>query len=335
MTCNDRKPRLDPWFESPYYEPMRPLVLLAVSWVLACKSQLAEMDRTEFAFGSYARIKVLAEVSSVAETAAARAFAEVHRLDTLWSAFLPGSEVAGINLSGGDAVQPETRDLVGRALEVCHESGGALDVTILPVSEVWGFIDGRHRVPDSVDLAAALERVDFRQVRSSADSVWLASTARLDLGAVAVGEAVDRVVDLLKASGAKQGLVDAGGDIRVFGDRVWRIGIQNPRRPGVMRVCQLKDRAVSTSGDYQKYFESDGRRYHHIVDPKTGYPAAGCASVTVFATTAFEADAYATAAFVLGPEAARGILGLHPDMGAVFVVEEASSLREVAVGRIE
>jgi thiamine biosynthesis lipoprotein len=314
---------------------MRPLVLLAVSWVLACRPQLAEVDGTEFAFGSYVRIRVLAEAPPIAETALACAFTEVHRLDTLWSAFLPSSEVAGVNRHRGQAVRAETRELVGRALEVCREVDGALDVTILPVSEAWGFRDERYRVPDSAELAAALEPVDFRQVRLSGDSVWLAGTAQLDLGAVAVGAAVDRAVGLLKEAGAKQGLVDAGGDIRVFGDRVWRIGIQNPRGPGVIRVHQLMDRAVSTSGDYQKYFESDGRRYHHIIDPRTGYPADGCASVTVFAPTAFEADAYATAAFVLGPEAAHDILGLHPDIGAVFHEEDASSLREVTVGRIE
>jgi thiamine biosynthesis lipoprotein len=293
------------------------------------------MDRTEFAFGSYVRIKVLAEMPSTVQTAVARAFAEVHRLDTLWSAFLPGSDVARINRAGGHIAQPETRELVGRALEVCRESDGVLDVTILPVSEAWGFLDGRYRVPDSVELAAALARVDFRNVKLSGDTVLLAATAQLDLGAVAVGAAVDRVVDLLRESGAIQGLVDAGGDIRVFGDRVWRIGIQNPRGSGVIRICRLKDRAVSTSGDYQKYFESGGRRYHHIIDPRTGYPADGCGSVTVFAGTAFEADAYATAAFVDGPRAAHCVLDLHPDMGALFLEEEAGALREDVLGRIE
>ncbi|UCG44150.1 MAG: FAD:protein FMN transferase [candidate division WOR-3 bacterium] len=314
---------------------MRPVALLAVGWALACRPQFVEVDGTEFAFGSYVRIRVLAEARAVAETALARAFAEVHRLDTLWSAFLPTSEVAGVNRNRGQAVRAETRELVDRALDVCREVDGALDVTILPVAEAWGFRDERYRVPDPAELAAALEPVDFRQVELSGDSLWLTGAAQLDLGAVAVGAAVDRAVGLLKEAGAKEGLVDAGGDIRVFGDRVWRIGIQNPRGRGVIRVHQLRDRAVSTSGDYQKYFERDGRRYHHIFDPRTGYPADGRTSVTVFAPTAFEADAYATAAFVLGPQAAEDVFVLHPDIGAVFLEEDDGSLREVTVGRIE
>jgi len=308
---------------------------LVIGWLLACRSPLAEVDKTEFAFGSYVRLKVLAETRPIAETAVVKAFTEVHRLDTLWSTFLPASEVVRVNRDRVMAVRAETRDLVERALEACGEADGALDVTILPVSEAWGFSDGRYRVPDSVELTAAVERVDFREVKFSGDSLLLGATVQLDLGAVAVGAAVDRVIDLLMKAGATHGLVDAGGDIRVFGDRVWQIGIQNPRGPGVTRILRLKDRAVSTSGDYQKYFEMDGRRYHHILDPRTGYSAKWCVSVTVLAPTAFEADAYATAAFVLGPEAAGSMLGLRPDLGAVFLLDGASSPREVTIGMTE
>lgn len=296
-------------------------------FVCVCSSpRLAEVDRTEFAFGSYVRIKALGLSRHLVEETVGKAFAEMFRLDTLWSSFLPESEVSALNRTGGCRVAWETRELVASALDVGARTGGALDITVRPILDCWGITGDEWRLPESAELGRARRRVGFRRVAVSGDSLVLGDGAQIDLGAVAVGFAVDRATELLKAGGVEQGLVDAGGDIRVFGRRVWRIGLKNPRGEGTVRVFRLKDRAVSTSGDYQKFFEARGRRYHHIIDPRTGYPADKCCSVTILAPTALEADAYATAVFVLGPEAGLEVVRGRPGLAGVILVEDADSL---------
>lgn len=310
-------------------------LVLLVLVLLACRSaRPAEVDRTEFAFGSYLRIRVLAQTPATAESSVARAFGELHRLDTLWSVFLPGSDVARVNRSGRATVAPETRDLVRAALELCVQSRGTLDLTIYPLMEAWGFLDGEPRVPDSAELAAARARVDFHRVSVAGDTVFVRDGARLDLGAFAVGRAVDRAAVVLRDQGASAGLIDAGGDIFVFGDRVWRVGLQDPRGDDIVRVFELRDCAISTSGDYQKFFESDGRRYHHIIDPTTAYPATRCASVTVRAATTLAADAWSTGLFVAGP-AGMSDGRLPVGCGAVMLVDVGDSLVVLEAGRLE
>ncbi len=303
--------------------------------LLACSgSRPAEVDRTGFGFGSYVRIKLLDASPARAESLVAVAFDELNRLDTLWSAFLPGSDVAVLNRERSCRVSPETAELIRSALRFAELTGGALDITVRPLSEAWGFPDADYRVPSDSELAEALRAVGYRQVVLHGDTVVLAGSARVDLGGVAVGAAVDRVVEMLESAGVTAGLVDAGGDIRVFGDRTWRIGLQDPRGDGIVRVFELSDGAVSTSGDYQKFFERDGERFHHIIDPTTGRPAGGCASVTVLAATTLAADALSTGLFVLGPERGTALLERLEGTGAVFVCEEGDSLRQVSGGEL-
>ncbi len=312
---------------------------------MCCRPRLVEVDRTEFGFGSYIRIRALAPNKALLNRTVEKAFAEMFRLDTLWSSFLPGSEVALLNRTGRAAVSSDTRELISEALRVCAATDGALDITVKPVLNAWGFTSAapggneqdvtreQWRVPDSVELARARSLVDFRQVLVRGDSVLLLEDAQIDLGAVAVGFAVDRAVEMLQAAGVNQGLIDAGGDIRVFGDRDWKIGLKNPRGEGVIRVFRVRNRAVSTSGDYEKFFEADGHRYHHIIDPCTGYPADRCASVTILAPTAFAADAYATAVFVLGPNKGLEKVREQEGMAAVVLVDSGDSLKTYETGR--
>jgi thiamine biosynthesis lipoprotein len=149
----------------------------------------------------------------------------------------------------------------------------------------------------------------------------------LDLGAIAKGRAVDRALDKLVARGIRNAIIDAGGDLRIIGSRPgkdsWRIGVQHPREPGVLLLTlDLKDTAIVTSGDYERFFMVDGVRYHHILDPSTGQPARGCQSVTVLAPTATEADACATAAFVLGPSKGLAFLRARPGVRGIIVAAD-------------
>jgi len=310
---------------------VRTVVILGLLLTACGGPELFERERTEFAFGSYFRVKLLAGGEAEAESSLARAFSRIHRLDTLWSAFLPGSEVARVNRLRRAGVSSETRALVETALGFGDVTGGALDVTVAPLVEAWGFPDGRYRVPDSSELMTLLSGVDYRKVSVRGDSLLLEGGVRLDLGAVAVGNAVDRAVEGFIEEGIEQGLVDAGGDIRVFGDRDWRIGLQDPRGDGVVRVFELRNRAISTSGDYQKFFERNGKRYCHIVDPATGRPACHFASVTVLAPSALTADAYSTALFVMGVEG-MGLFEAEDSLAAVVLVPIGDSLQMLEAG---
>ncbi|MEO0078293.1 MAG: FAD:protein FMN transferase, partial [candidate division WOR-3 bacterium] len=215
-----------------------------------------------------------------------------------------------------------------------EKTSGAFDITVQPLVGAWGFIDGRHRVPDSAELAGLVRRVDYRRVFVNGDTVALGDGVMLDLGGIATGMAVDRAVEVLQFAGAEQGLIDAGGDIRVFGNRTWRIGVQAPRGAGVVRVLRLRDRAVSTSGDYQKFFEQGGVRYCHVLNPRTGKPVQGVASVTVIAPTSLDADAFSTAVMALGPDSGLALLAAETSLAAVAAYELDGRLVWREAGRV-
>jgi thiamine biosynthesis lipoprotein len=239
------------------------------------------------------------------------AFAEVAREEALFSEYRADSEISAVNRSAGGApvvVDPEVFALLQRALWASRATGGAFDVTFAACGGLWSIRE--RRVPDDESLAACLANVGFRKVRldERQSSVLLPEAGmRVGLGGIAKGYGVDRAVELLLARGFRNLVVDGGGDLRVEGSDVdgpWTVNIAHPRRPGeVFDTLRLSRGAIVTSGDYLRYFERDGVRYHHILDPATGRPAARSMAVTVVAPTATDADALATGLFVLGPEA--------------------------------
>lgn len=263
------------------------------------------VDETEMGFGSYIRICARGKTKEETDKAVHRAFAEMHRLDTLWSIFFDKSEVAQLNRLRKMRVSKETRDLIVKGIAMGEETNGAFDITVEPLMRLWGFYDGSYRVPESTDIVETKKHVDHRQIVVDGDSIILGEGVNLDLGGIAVGYAVDRAVAIMESLGLSEGLVDAGGDIRVFGEKVWRIGVQNPRGEGVVRVLKLKNQAVSTSGDYENFFEVNNKRYCHIVNPKTGYPATRWIAVAVVAPSALEADVYSTTLFACGDDGAE------------------------------
>lgn len=295
---------LDPEESQVYHCAVKWLVVAASCLIFfsGCSRPGYVVDETEMGLGSYIRIYARGKTKEKTEKAVRRAFAEMHRLDTLWSIFLDKSEVVQLNRWRKMQVSKETRDLIVKGIALTEETKGAFDITVEPLMRLWGFYDGNYRVPESSDVVETIRRVDYRQVVVCGDSIALGKGVNLDLGGIAVGYAVDRAVAIMESLGLREGLVDAGGDIRVFGERVWRIGVQNPRGEGVVKVLKLKNQAVSTSGDYENFFEVNNRRYCHIFDPRTGYPATRWVAVTVLAPSGLEADVYATALFALGDD---------------------------------
>lgn len=283
------------------------------------------VERTGILMDTPVRVVVYAPGRKAA-AAADEAMAEIARLESLWHPNRADSDVARVNAAAGLGpvqVAPATVELASLALAVAEASGGAFDPTIGPLVEAWGFGAG-GRVPADEERLDARAHVDWRELEVDRAASTLALTRpgmRLELGAIAKGYAARLVRDRLEAAGVKAALVQLGGSVALLGERPeggpWRIAVQHPRRAdALLATLSLEEGFVDTAGDYQRYFEQDGVRYHHILDPATGAPARGMACVTVVAPRGEWADAYATAAFVLGMEEGyrflveRGVEGL-------------------------
>lgn len=258
------------------------------------------------------------------------AFAEIRRLDALLSTYQPQSELSRVNREaahGWTPVTPETYALLERSFGYSQESEGAFDPTVGTLIKAWGFKYLDYRMPEPAVIEAARAKVGFRKVKLDPlkGVRFDASGLELDLGAIAKGYAVDRVLAHLKRMGALSARVDAGGNQGVWGTgpsrAAWMFGIKHPREDGeLLGGVPLEAGAVSTSGDAERGFWHEGVRYGHIVNPRTGRPVAGMLSVTVVAPTAEEADALSTMLYVLGVEKGKRLLRNHPNSHALWVL---------------
>jgi thiamine biosynthesis lipoprotein len=250
------------------------------------------------------------------------------------------SPLAELNANGGGLVEEATGEVLAAALAWSRRTQGAFDPTTAALLDLWDILSGSHPPPTAGELASARERVGWQRVGLSADRrrVELGGTT-LDLGGIAKGYAIDRAAQVLRNSGAADYLINAGGDLYLAGSKggePWRVGIQHPRRPEeLLRVVAPVEGALVTSGDYERSYTWEGELVHHILDPRTGEPARGCQSVTVWAATAMDADALATAVFVLGPQAGLELVEQESAAEALVVaasgeILESSGFRGVA-----
>ncbi len=246
-----------------------------------------------------------------ADAALKQAQSRITGLDRLWSVTDPDSELSRLNSGEQIAVSPETAELLRFSLEIAEKTEGALDPTIYPVLTAWGFTLDENRVPDKSELAALLERVDYRNIRIDGDTVSLKHNAMLDFGAVAKGYAGDEAAKILRETGITSALINLGGSITAIGKKPdgsdWKIGVKNPLDSGNVGTLALSDLSAVTSGAYERYFTAeDGTVYGHIIDPATGYPVDNdLLSVTIVSENAALCDALSTALFVMGSEKAQ------------------------------
>ena len=280
------------------------------------------------AMGTIVEIKLRRETEFSRETqrlgqAAEAAFAEIARVDSLFSTHLPPP----VSMTA-DEQRAEQERLLAVGLEVMRESGGAFDPRMRPLMELWGFESGEPHVPRPEALRREVARlITAGDPRSPSD--LLAAPELLHYGAWAKGYAVDRAIAVLREQGVTEALVNAGGEIRCLG-LGWRVGVQHPRLRGeLLARLQPGRMAVATSGDYEQFFEQDGVRYHHLLDPRSGEPARGCQSVTVIAPTCARADALATAVFVLGTKNGLNLLEMLGEVEGL-VVDAAGDLHRTS-----
>ncbi len=295
-------------------------LLLILPLFAACAPR--EDKRTFFAMDTVMEITVCGEAADEALSAAE---SELFRLDGMLARGDEGSEVYALNASGGGEVSPETAELISRALEIGGLTDWAFDVTVAPLTDLWGFYDQSYRVPTEEEIAAALPLVGGERVEVSGSRVELGG-AKIDLGGIAKGWASQRAAELLRERGVASALLNLGGNVQAVGShrgKPWRVAVQNPDGGEYVGVLDLTDACAVTSGDYQRFFEDNGKIYHHIIDPKTGRPAeSGLRSVTVVCADAALADGLSTALFVMGMDKALELWRAEGGFEAVFVAAD-------------
>lgn len=324
--------------------------VVAVFALYAAKPGSGQAERDIFAMGTLVHISVSGGRQAELNAAVSEASAEITRLEKLFSARLADSEISRINanpaLAGGHTISAETYELLSLALRVAAETNGAFDPTVGAAVALWGIGTENARIPADAEIEKAVRTIDWRKVRlwreetpdGQGAGVYKASAGEgqiLDLGGIAKGFAADSAADIIRSHGIKSALFNLGGDLAVIGDspkgRPWRLGLQHPDEPrgNYFAVVTITDAAVVTSGTYERFFERDGVRYHHILDPACGRPSrSDLKSVSVIikndggTKNSARSDALSTALFVMGMEKARAFLEKHGDVQAVLVAEQ-------------
>jgi thiamine biosynthesis lipoprotein len=277
--------------------------------------------------GTRVSVELWADDEARGRELVAEIMGEYRRVDEAMSTYKPTSEISLVNARAADApmaIGDELFRLVDRSLELSAASGGAFDITYDSVGYLYDF-RARQRPTDS-EIAEHLNAVDYRHVvldRERHTIFFKTHGVRINLGGIAKGYVVERAAAMLRARGVEHALLNAGGDTRVIGDRrgqPWIVGIRHPRvADEVVTRLPLVDEAISTSGDYERYFEENGRRYHHIINPATGRPTEGILTVTVIGPDGTLTDGLDTAIFVLGVEKGLELIEAYPEYETIIV----------------
>ncbi len=259
------------------------------------------------------------------------AMEECGRYERLLSRTVEGSDVWRINHAGGEpvTVSDDTAAILRCAAAISEKSAGAFDITIAPASTLWDFTSGKAALPDRDELAAAAALVDYSKLRLEGNTVTLPAGMMIDLGAIAKGYIADRVKEYLASRGVKHAILSFGGNIVAIGTKPdgtdWKVGIQDIDKATGEYMLVVRNRGGSTvtSGIYERGFDLDGVRYHHLLNPRTGWPEQNeLASVTILSESSMEGDALATAAFVLGPAKGMELIESLPGIEAVFIARD-------------
>jgi FAD:protein FMN transferase len=301
------------------------------SGLTGCAQPPRLVEREGLTMGSTLHLTAWTKDDRTAQAAFDAVFTEFARLDGLLSVWRAGSDVLKINAAAGDhpvPVDADVREVLHLAHQASEWTNGAFDVTFGVLTDLWKFDqDQDNTVPDPEAVRQRLPLIDYRAVAidDRAGTVFLTRKGmRLHLGGIGKGYAVDRAADIFRRRGIRDFMIQAGGDMYVGGrrgDRPWRLGIQDPRGPAnhSFATVELSDSTFSTSGDYERFFIKDGRRYHHILDLRAGEPARGCRSVTLVTDRAVFADALAKGVFILGPAAGMALIERLPHIEGVIV----------------
>ena len=312
-------------------------VCLTVALLTGCVSQPIDyapviLKRSQMLMGTLVFVTAVAGHEAAAQQAVQSAFAEIRRLEELLSTWISTSELSKVNDAAGRAPAPISADtlyVLARSLEVANLTDGGFNVVIGPAVRTWNVTE-RTDVPAKSELERVRPLIDLTALILDATkgTAFLARPGmQVDVGGIAKGFAADRAVEAMRTAGATAGVVALSGDIKTFGrmpdGQAFLFGLQHPRREGeLLGSIELHDEAISTAGDYERYFERDGIRYHHILDPTTLEPARDCQSVTVIAKEGIMADGLDTGIFVMGSRRGMELIERLPDVEGVIVDRE-------------
>ena len=288
------------------------------------------LSRSENIMGTRCSVELWSEDRARGEAAITSVFDDMRRIDRLMSTWKENTEISEVNREAAKRpvkISQELFRLLQESVKYSELTRGAFDITYASVGYLYDFKKGVH--PDAQAIQEALPGINWRRMvldEKNTTVFFQRAGMRIDLGGIAKGHSVDKGIEILKKQGITRAMVNAGGDTRIIGDRFgrpWVVGVRDPDHEGkVFLRLPLTDTAFSTSGDYERYFDEDGKRYHHILDPKTGDSARKCRSVTVIAPTATRTDALTKSVFIMGPEAGIEFINTLPDVDAVAVAPD-------------
>lgn len=293
--------------------------------------------QTRMIMGTFAEVSVYSSDEKTAGRAVEEALDEMERMDRIMSNYKSDSELSQLNKKAAKSpfpCQKELLDVIEQSQYYSELSSGAFDITVSPIVALWGFFNEKGHIPSDKEIEKLLPAVSHKNIvinknndPQKPNTVFFKNTnTQIDLGAIGKGYAVDKALGVMKKFGISNACINLGGNIYVLGTpagkNAWKIGIQHPRdKNEILGYLELKDEATATSGDYERFFEINGKRYSHIIDPRTGRPVNGTMAVTIVAPTGTEVDALSTSVFVLGHEKGMNLIQNIPDAQAMIAYE--------------
>jgi len=284
---------------------------------------------TRFMMDTYVTIYAVGP-KAVTSRAMGLALGRMQEIDVKFNSLNPKSPIYAFNHQGTPISDAEILSLIRIALKVSEESNGAFDITVAPLVELWGFYEKAPHLPQDQAIKDCLKNVGYRHLYFNNGKLEKDNEAtRIDLGGIAKGYALSQAVGVLKQNGVSSALIDAGGDVYGLGKKgknLWKVGIMNPRGEGVLGYVEVEDLAVMGSGDYERFIIKDGKRYHHIFNPKTGYPTEGVSAVTLIYQDPILAQPWTKIPFIMGAKKGLEILEKIPGMEAIIVTTSGEKM---------
>ena len=322
--------------------------LLVTIAFIGCSRSHAPVSRQSTAMNTYITVTIYDEdiENPRAEALIDSAFAEIRRVENFATDYSDSSEVGRVNLAAGKdslRVSEELIDLVRAGIGYGDQSGGKLDITVGPLAKAWNFLAEHPRVLTRREADSLLPLVNYRSVHINGRYLFLPQKGmRLDLGSIGKGWAIERAADVLRRAGVRKFIVDIGGKLKIefqgshlLDSAVADVSVRHPRKTGeYLGHFMMGSGAVSTSGDYERFFIQNGIRYHHLLDPATGFPLRGVAAVTVITQDAFVADALSTVVFLLGREQGMQFMRNTPGLDGMITYEDGDSLKSEMTERL-
>lgn len=310
------------------------LPLLSFCFFVGCQEktqpQEVKLEKDVFAMDTYMKLTVYGEEEKGKEVLE-KAEEEIIRLDDLWSTGKETSEISKINLEGKGTLSEDSGKLLEASLELGKETEGLFDISIYPIMEAWGFSDKNYRVPKEEEISNLLGLVDYKEIQYKKEEkrIQLKEGMKIDFGGIAKGYTSSNIMKLFQEEGVSGGMVNLGGNVQVTGKKPdgspWKIAIQNPKKDGTyIGILSVSEKAIVTSGGYERFFEEGGNIYHHIVHPKSGKPVkTDLTSVTIVCKDGTLADGLSTSLFIMGKEKAEEYWRKHAkEFEVIFVTED-------------